>query len=111
MAVEKSASEAVFMSQVLQIADMNGWKVQHVQPMKSSRGNWMTGGSPGYPDLTMAHPTKGFLMAELKTMDGRLSVSQVLWANYLKPHVEYYVWRPNMLELIAERLGRSSIPK
>jgi hypothetical protein len=32
---------------------------------------------------------------------------QVVWANALKPHVEHYVWRPNQLEMIAERLGRA----
>jgi len=104
------ASERVFQSKIEQIALLNGWKVQHIQPMKSSRGNWMTGGSPGFPDLVLAHPTKGFIMAEIKSETGRLSVAQVLWANYLKPNVEYYVWRPNQLAMIEQRLSGATLP-
>jgi hypothetical protein len=54
----------------------------------------------------LAHRERGIIFAELKLDAGKLSPMQVVWANALKPHVEHYVWRPNQLEMIAERLGR-----
>jgi hypothetical protein len=49
-------------------------------------------------------------MAELKSQDGRLSHDQIMWAEALiASGIEHYVWRPNQLDLIAERLGRSNV--
>jgi hypothetical protein len=101
-----NSKERLFQDAVEHIAKMNQWKVQHVQPMKSSRGNWMTGGSPGFPDLVLAHPQRGLIFAELKLENTKLSDEQVRWAQALMPWCEYYVWRPSMIDLIAARLGR-----
>jgi hypothetical protein len=100
------ATERIFQDKVEHIAKMNGWMIQHVQPMRSSRGNWMTGGSPGYPDLCLAHRDRGLIYAELKLENTKLTPAQVMWANALKPWAEYYVWRPSMIDAIAARLGQ-----
>ena len=103
-----SASEAIFMSHVIRIAEMNGWLVFHPSPHQVRPGVYRSDGK-GYPDLTMAHRERGFIMAELKLDDTKLTPMQVVWANAIKPHVEHYVWRPNQLDAIALRLGRAAI--
>lgn len=108
MADDINSKERIFQDAVEHIAKMNQWHVQHIQPMKSSRGNWMTGGSPGFPDLILAHPTRGLIAAELKLENTKLNDAQVRWAGALKPWCEYYVWRPSQMELIAQRLGQTS---
>lgn len=102
---DPNASERIFQSQVEQIATMNGWLIHHPSPHQVRPGVWRSDGK-GFPDLVLAHREKGLIFAELKLMDGKLSPMQVIWGNALKPHVEHYVWRPNQLEMIAERLGR-----
>lgn len=97
-------SENLWLNQVMQLAVMNGWKVFHPSTHQVGNGAWRTDGK-GFPDLVLAHRERGLIFAELKTMAGRLTPHQVEWANHLHPHVECYVWRPNQLELIAQRLG------
>ena len=99
------ATERIFQSKVEQIASMNGWLIFHPTPHQVRPGVFRSDGK-GFVDLVLAHRERGVIFAELKLEGGKLSPMQVVWANALKPHVEHYVWRPNMLELIAERLGR-----
>ena len=102
-------SEALFLDQVKQLAVMNGWKVFHPSVHQVGNGSWRSDGR-GFPDLVLAHRERGLIFAELKTMVGRLTAEQVVWANQIQPHAECYVWRPNQLELIAERLGGKTKP-
>jgi len=99
------ATERIFQSKVEQLAVMNQWLVFHPTPHQVRPGVFRSDGK-GFVDLVLAHRERGVIFAELKLEGGKLSPMQVVWANALKPHVEHYVWRPNMLELIAERLGR-----
>jgi hypothetical protein len=103
--VAGEATERIFQSKVEQIASMNGWLIFHPTPHQVRPGVFRSDGK-GFVDLVLAHRDRGVIFAELKLEGGKLSPMQVVWANALKPHVEHYVWRPNMLELIAERLGR-----
>ena len=99
-------TERMFQDQVEQIARMNGWIIHHPSPHMVRPGVWRSDGQ-GTPDLIMAHRERGLIFAELKVETGKLSTSQVMWANALKPWCEHYVWRPSQIELIAERLGRA----
>ena len=99
------ATERIFQSKVEQLAVMNQWLVFHPTPHQVRPGVFRSDGK-GFPDLVLAHRERGIIFAELKLEGGKLSPMQVIWANALKPHVEHYVWRPNQLEMIAERLGR-----
>jgi hypothetical protein len=99
------ATERIFQSKVEQIASMNGWLIFHPTPHQVRPGVFRSDGK-GFPDLVLAHRERGVIFAELKLGAGKLSPMQVIWANALKPHVEYYVWRENQIELIAERLGK-----
>jgi len=100
-------SEKIFQAQVIQIARMNGWKVFHPATMRGHDGSYRTPltGDKGFPDLVLAHPTRGCILAELKTDKGRLSAEQKSWATALQKWVNYYVWRPADLDYIARRLG------
>jgi hypothetical protein len=101
----KGISEASFMSQVKALAYQYGWSLHHAQPSMTRTGRYITTGSPGFPDIVMAHPKGGLIFAELKTEIGKLSYAQMNWRAMLVPHAECYVWRPRDLQTIAERLG------
>lgn len=98
------ASERIFQDQVKHLAKSLGWVVFHAVPFQVRPGVWRSDGK-GFPDLIMAHRTRGFIAAELKAKDGRLSADQLEWGHNLQPWVEYYVWRPKDLQAIAKRLG------
>lgn len=99
--------EAQFQAQVIQIARMNGWRVFHPQKMQARDGSWRTAlsGDRGWPDLALAHRDRGFIVAELKTDQGKLAPDQLAWLHNLAPWAECYVWRPADLDTIARRLG------
>jgi len=97
-------NEKLFQDQVLQIARMNGWKYSH-HTVHQVRGRYLSD-SPGTPDLTLMHPTRGFILAELKSETGQPTKAQLEWIIGSLGHtVETYLWRPNDLERIAARLG------
>ena len=100
------ASEKLWQESVERLAIMNGWLIFHAVPHQVRPGVWKSDGK-GFPDLCIAHPKKGCLFIELKTEKGRLSPDQLKWADALiKSKIEYYVWRPSQLDLIAKRLGQ-----
>jgi len=100
------ASEKLFMDKVMQIAKMNSWMIHHPTPHQVRPGVFRSDGA-GVPDLMLVSTTgRGIIWAELKTETGKLSPLQRMWGQSIKANGgEYYVWRPNQIELIAERLG------
>lgn len=107
---ELEPSERIFQAQVMQIAASYGWRVAHFRPSQTKDGRWLTAmsGDAGYPDLTLAHPTKGVLFAELKTSRGRTSLDQELWLKFLQTGASVgtavALWRPADLDNIARLL-------
>jgi hypothetical protein len=99
-------SEAAFMAQIKAIAFTYGWMTHHSQPSMTRTGRYITTGSAGFPDLVLAHPEKGFLLAEIKTDIGRVSAQQIEWLKCCDPHIECYIWRPRDLPEITARLAR-----
>jgi len=90
-------SEKAWQDQVIQLAQMYGWRVYH--PFDSRRS------VPGYPDLTLVNKT--LVMAELKTDRGRLSPEQREWLEALDAAgVETHVWRPRDVDAVVARLFR-----
>jgi hypothetical protein len=106
----KNAPESILQSQVIQLAKMNGFRVHHARPVQQANGRWLTAiaGDAGFPDLVLAHAERGVLFLELKAENGKLSPGQVMWGNALSKHVEYYLIRPQDLEKLAKRLGRTA---
>lgn len=100
-------TEAAFQQQVIHLAMLYGWQVNHQRPCQTRSGRWLTAtqGHTGFPDLVLAHPTRGLVFAELKTARGRLSPHQTAWLSVLtRAGVEAYVWRPDQLDIITARL-------
>ena len=105
-------SERLFQQQVIDLANLYGWVVHHVPPMRyntrnSLGNNWGTGGLAGMPDLTLISlKEKGVIYAELKTNSGKVAPHQVKVLSLLHRNgAEVYVWRPKDLEDIAKRLS------
>ena len=113
MELANNASEKLFESKVKQLAVMNGWHYFHTTPHQVRPGVFRSDGK-GFPDLTMAKaPTAshqgGLIFAELKIQasTAKASKEQLEWLRELAPWAEVYLWRPNQLSEIAERLGRA----
>lgn len=98
-------TEAQFQTWVISVARWNGWLVHHTRPAQVG-SRWMTAieGDAGFPDLVLAHPTRGVIFAELKRQTGRLSKPQEAWNTRLQAGAECYVWRPSDSLYIAQRL-------
>jgi hypothetical protein len=99
-------SEQAFLQQVKSLAYIYGWAFHHQAPMRTPRGNIITGGSVGFPDIVMAHKIRGVIFAELKTDKGKTTAAQDDWLERLQPHVECYLWRPCDIEFISTRLSQ-----
>ena len=108
MELANNASEKLFESKVKQLAVMNGWHYFHATPHQVRPGVFRSDGK-GFPDLTLSHPERGLIFAELKIQaaSAKASKEQLEWLRALAPWAECYLWRPNHLEEIAERLGRA----
>ena len=104
-------TEAQFQAAVIQIARLNGWRVFHPKKMQGRDGTWRTAltGDNGWPDLVLAHPKRGLIVAELKADRGRLTQDQHAWLTALAPWAEIHVWRPADINTIAARLGSTPI--
>lgn len=84
--MDAAISERDFADTVVQRAKQLGWRVFRV---------WNSQHSPaGYPDLSMVRGER-FVLAELKTMKGKVSPEQLAWIEDLnRTPVEIYLWRP-----------------
>lgn len=105
----RNAPEALLQSKVIQLAKMNGFRVQHSRPVQQKDGRWLTAiaGDPGFPDLVLASRDRGVLFIELKSDVGKLSPGQVMWQQALAPHAEWWLVREADLDKLAKRLGRA----
>ena len=107
-------TERAFQAKVMQLASMYGWHCAHFRPSMTADGRWLTAisGDAGYPDLTLAHPRRGIIFAELKTDSGRLAPAQHKWLETLaqaaRRNTAVEVWRPGDLEQIAAQLHQGS---
>jgi hypothetical protein len=104
--------ETYFQSQVIQLARLFGWYVNHTRAVEMRAGYWRTPvtGMAGFPDLVLAKaPTErnrgGVIFAELKTATGKTSETQKEWLERLSlGGAEIYIWRPQDLDDIRKRL-------
>lgn len=97
-----SPTEAEFMGQVIELAQLRGWRVHHTRPAWTSKG-WRSPiqGSVGFPDLVLVRKCGKYarvILAELKSDKGRLTDEQREWIRLLEgcKGVETYIWRPRM---------------
>lgn len=99
--VDPRISERDFQSLVVDLAKMRGWLVYHTHDSRRS--------DPGFPDLVMSRGSR-LILAELKSMKGRLSVDQMRWHTSLShlddgDRIIVRVWRPSDLDEIVRVLG------
>jgi hypothetical protein len=103
--------ESTFQSSVIMLAKLHGWLVMHTRAVEIRPGVWKTPlqGHAGYPDLTLAHSTRGVIFAELKSDTGRVSPMQKAWHETLTAAgCEVHVWRPKNIQDISTRLATRS---
>jgi len=92
-------TEKQFRQQVIDMAKMFGWKCYFT---------WASIHSPrGIPDLVLCRPPR-LVLAELKTMKGKVTPHQQEWLDLLEqcPGVETFVWRPSDWDEIVAVLQR-----
>lgn len=99
--------EAEWQRQVIQLAGTFGWMVQHSRVSKvGDRHMTAISGHVGFPDLVLAHRTKGVVFVELKSERGSLRKEQVQWRDTLQAAgAEWYLWRPDDLMQVMKRLS------
>ncbi len=76
-------------------AKRGGWRVHAERPAANRSGKWATNvqGHTGWPDLALAHPTRGFLLVELKRKPGKVSAEQHAWHDTLRlAGIDVRVW-------------------
>lgn len=111
MKVSLTLSEAAFQEQVVALAHLMGWEVNHTRRSIVREGRWATATSrAGFPDLTLWDPRAGGLVfAELKAQKGRLSADQkACIASLRAAGCDVRVWRPadwDEIEALLQRKG------
>ena len=97
-------TEAQFQRSVIELAQLNGWKVAHFRTAQNSKGAWRTpvaADGAGFPDLVLVKDR--VIFAELKTNRGRVRPEQRAWHDALTEArvkaqstgvVDAVVWRP-----------------
>jgi hypothetical protein len=100
--------ERDFVSTLLDMAKVAGWKHVHFRPARSAKG-WRTAleGEPGWPDVNLARQGETIL-AECKVGAKRPTVAQWEWLVVLATNqaLEVYVWYPRHWDAIEARLVR-----
>lgn len=117
----RPVSESAFQRQVTDLAAVLGWEWAHFRKarVKANQAereagrewSWRTPVSgtigKGWPDLVLAHQRqRRLIFAELKRESEKPSAEQeaVLWVLAELGKGEVYVWRPSMLDAIAQVL-------
>lgn len=90
-------TERSFMAQVVQYAELMGWRVYH--PFDSRRS------AAGFPDIVAVRRPR-VIWAELKSERGRLTADQVAWLTELRAcGQEAYWWKPSMWPIVEKVLA------
>ena len=102
-------SEKDFQQQIVDLARLGGWWIQHTRTAQNRQGQWSTPlqGDRGFPDLMLARKPR-IVFAELKSQKGKLSAEQLGWLLELAgcPGVETYIWKPSDWPAIERTLRR-----
>lgn len=103
-------SEAQFQRQVIQLAQLCGWKPAHFRPAMDSKGRWKTavaGDGAGFPDLVLVR--ERVLFVELKVNGNKLAPDQVAWRDALQTAgANWHHWTPDDWPAIERTLQRRS---
>lgn len=101
-------TEAEFTRQVIQYAQLHGWRVAHFRPGMTRAGNWVTpvqGDGKGWPDLFLVRK-HSIVVAELKVGRRDTTPEQDAWlADLENAGCAAHVWRPTDWREIEDVLG------
>ena len=101
-------TEAEFMRQVTDLAEMLGWSWAHFRPARTAHG-WRTPVSgplgAGWPDLTLVRDDRLVFVELKRRATARPSADQTFALTLLAAAAETYVWYPEDIEEIARVLG------
>ena len=99
VAPKREVSEAVFQAQVVELARILGWTVNHTRRSIGKGQKWTTATSVvGWPDLTLIGHGRA-LYRELKSERGKLTPEQVAVLQLLRVNgQDAEVWRPSDLD-------------
>ena len=106
----KPITETAFAVQVVELFRLYNWRFMHMSPARTGKGAWVTRTNPegvGFPDYIAVHEeTQRILFAELKDEKSEPTPAQKAWLGDLGvcDNLEVFLWRPSMLEEIAEVL-------
>ena len=78
--------EYSFQAQIVQLAELSGWKVYHTHDSRRSQ--------EGFPDLILVRRTR-IIAAEVKTRDETTTAEQREWLNAFNWKAESVLWRPD----------------
>jgi len=98
-------TENDFMTWVLMLAKLFGWKVAHFRAARTNKG-WRTpvqADGKGFPDLVLVKGDK-LIFVELKSKKGKLSTEQRAWLQTLCHAATVCIWRPGDRESIQKIL-------
>ena len=120
--------ESDFQEWLIGLAHYYRWRIAHFRPARTEKG-WRTavsGDGKGFPDCVLVRPPR-LIIAELKSLTGKLSPEQEVWirdlgecvrqitlepVKFSKPRaynklihsLEVYTWRPSDRDLIEDLL-------
>lgn len=100
-------TEKEFTKAVIEMAQLFGWLCAHFRPAMTQKGAWVTAmmGDTGFPDLVLAHSSRGTLFAELKVGSNKPSKAQQAWLHALaESGQEAHLWYPRDFADIEARL-------
>ena len=113
MTVTRRPTEAACQATLIAAATRGQWHVHAERPAQVRSGRWATNvqGHTGWPDLALAHPTRGFLLVELKRRPNRIEPAQQAWHDMLRAAgVDVRVWWvPDDLDLHVAWLLRGPV--
>ena len=106
-------TEAAFQRQVIQLAQLLGYRCAHFRTSLNARGKYQTAvgaDGAGYPDLTLVGRGR-VLWCELKSDRGHTSPAQDDWHAVLRANgAEVYVWRPRQWDELKGILEGAPCP-
>lgn len=98
----ETVSEKDFQASIVEVAQLYGYLVYHTYDSKRC--------TPGYPDLTIIHPSGDALFWEVKTEKGRVRTEQKQWiAALVASGLEASIVRPSDMDAIIARLQKGKL--
>ncbi len=91
-------TEGDFQGIVVELARVFGWSHMHVRRSIGKGRKWTTATNVPWPDLTLWHPSGGFMVRELKVADRWQPGQKEVLGELARAGVDAGVWMPEDLD-------------